>query len=145
MEFRKIYRSLQVLNSKFSHCFRHWFFPWNTALCCGMAIVGIYGALTLPDSKSIAMGIVGMVSLVYITAVAEKFGQIYKTSDDLLKVMVQRCIQNKLRHQNNYRFKFMRSCYPLRIFIGNFYPSQMSTVLVACDAVFNLTISLLIG
>lgn len=132
----KCLRSLQVLHRFWEISFQHWLCPAHKAVVCNVATLALYGVVKLSGPRAVIMGMVTVISVLYLSTLFYKFGQMHEKSDKLIK--------NWRTSENGSKYvrKVMRSVPGFGIKIGSFYCVHRTTVINVLWNVLNNTITL---
>ncbi|ODN02859.1 hypothetical protein Ocin01_03822 [Orchesella cincta] len=133
----KILRTLQMLHRLWQTVFQDWFIPSNKACAIAVGTLASYGVIKLSGPRSLVMGCMATLSLLYLWTMYRKFGQLHELSVKMLE---------NWRHAPNSTKrirKFVESVPVFRIDIGCFYYVHRTTVATVLETVLNNTITLL--
>lgn len=129
-------RSLQNLHRLWQLNFQYWFCPSHKAATICIATSALYGVVKLSGPRSIVMGFVAALCLLYLSTLFYKFG---KFND-----VIQKTLENwkNSTKTSKYMKKFIKSVPVLSINVGNFYHVKKTTVIMVLYTVLNNTITL---
>lgn len=129
-------RSLQNLHRLWQLNFQNWFCPSHKAVTISIATSALYGVVKLSGPRSIVMGFVAALCLMYLSTLFYKFG--------MFNDVVESTLENRKNSTktSKYMKKFIKSVPVLCINIGNFYRVKKTTVIMVLYTVLNNTITL---
>ncbi|CAL8073162.1 unnamed protein product [Orchesella dallaii] len=130
-------RTFQMLHRLWQTVFQDLFCPYNKALAISVGTLASYGVIKLSGPRSLVMGCMATLSLLYLWTMYRKFGQLHELSGQMLEKWKHAPTSTKLMR------KFVQSVPILRIDIGSFYFVHKTTVATVLDTVLNNTITLL--
>ncbi|CAL8073158.1 unnamed protein product [Orchesella dallaii] len=135
--FTKTIRSLHMLHRLWQHAHQSWFCPSHKAVTISIGTLASYGVIKLRGPRSLVMGCMATLSLLYLWTLFRKFGQLHELSDQMLENWKHSTSTTK------WMRKFVHSVPVLRVDIGSFYHVEKTTVITVLWTVLNNTITLL--
>lgn len=116
--------------------FQHWFCPTHKAAAVCIATSALYGVIKLSGPRSVVMGFVAVLALLYLSTLFYKFGKFNEIFGKTLENWKNSTDTTK------YMKKFIKSVPVLSIQIGEFYSIKRTTVIMVMYTVLNNTITL---
>jgi len=118
--------------------FQNWFCPMQKAVAIAVGSLALYGVIKLSGPRSLVMGCMATLALLYLWTIYRKFGQLH--------CMTEKLIDNwKNAPSSTKRIrKFVESVPALRIDIASFYYVNKTTVATVLETVLDNTITLLL-
>ncbi|CAL8070333.1 unnamed protein product [Orchesella dallaii] len=132
----KILRSMQVLHRYWEDSFQYFLCPAQKATICTICTLGLYGLVKLTGPRSIIMGCVALLAMLYIITMFYKFGLVHEFSGITLENWSHSPSSTK------WMRKVLKSIPSLGVYIGNFYIMEKTSIAVVLDKILNSTITL---
>ena len=131
-----LYRTLQVQQALFHHCFELLYLPSMKVLLMAVSILGTYGAIRIPGRRRISMAFGAFGVCLHLSRMLRTMSRFSAVSEDVL---------NSARGRDSYVSKCVLSCNRLNVRIGQCYTVSRTTVLVVFEVIIQATITILIS
>ncbi len=128
---------MHVLHRLWQHSHQNWFCPSHKFVAISVGTLASYGVIKLHGPRSMVMGCMTALSLMYLWTLFKKFGQLYELSEQVRDNWMNSSSSTK------WMKRYIRSVPIFRVDVGTFYFVKKTTVVAIMYTVLNNTVTLL--